>query len=309
MAERGFLDHNDLISYPLVEGDPRGFSEGGSLPKRGLTDARFLLGVSSQFDPGAHLVRLHQFLYWGTEMRLYFRSDSPGLQDYQFRFDFPAYAAFGTVVRAVASLIDPPYTEDGTFGEGVVVLGDLADLRALGGWRTVSGILRIEPALIQSMYNLFAGSISLANQRRPCPPRCGETPVSPAASRCAYVRGLSGLLKFREGYNMKISLLEDSRTIQLNASLGSGAGQPCRDRIIDVHGSSSSSGGPDCSFEESRCIECDGMIVSVNGMQSRDGQFMILGGQGVKVIDDPDNHKITVKFLEADRICQSSSSP
>jgi hypothetical protein len=242
-------------------------------------------------------------------MRLYFRSDSPGLAGYQFRFDFAADAPFGSVIRTTASLINPPYTEDGTLGEGAVVLGDLADLRALGGWRTVSGILRVEPALIQSMYGLFAGSISLANQRRPCPPRCGETPVAPADSRCAYVQGLIGALKFREGYNMKIGVLEDSRTIQLNAGIGFGAGQPCSDRIIDTPGSSSSSGGPDCSFEEGRCTECDGMIVSVNGIASQDGSFMILGGQGVKVIDDVDNHKITVQLLEANRICQSSSSP
>lgn len=311
MAERGFLDHNDLISYPLVDGDPRGFAEGGSLPRQGLTDARFLMGVSSQFDPGLHTVRLHQFFYWGTGMRLYFRSDSPGLVNHQFRFDFAADAPFGTVVRTMVSLIDAPYTDDGTLGEGAIVLGDLAGLRALGGWRTVSGNLRVESALIQSMHGLFASSINLANQRRPCPPVCGSSPLPVADSRCAYVTGLTGALRFREGYNMKISVLEASRVIQLESSLGAGAGQPCSDRIIDDP-SSSSSGAPDCSFEESRCAECDGMIVSINGLATEDGRFAIVAGQGVRITDDPVNHKITVKLLEEERIClpaPSSSGP
>jgi hypothetical protein len=240
-------------------------------------------------------------------MRLYFRSDSPGLVNHQFRFDFAEDAPFGTVVRATASLIDPPYTEDGMLGEGSIVLGDLSWLRALSGWRTVSGNLRVEPALIQSMHNLFANSINLANQRRPCPPVCGSSPLPVAESRCAYVQGLTGALRFREGYNMKISVLEASRVIQLEANLGAGAGQPCSDRIIDVP-SSSSSGDPDCSFEESRCVECDGMIVSINGLATEDGRFTIVAGQGVRITDDPDNHKITVKLLEEERICLPYSS-
>jgi len=309
MAERGFLDHNDMISYPLVDGDPRSFVEGGSLPTRGLTDARFLLGANSGFAPGTHAVRLHAFSFSAGTLSFDFRSDCPGMADRRFLFSFDENSEFGTVVRANASMIDSPYLEDRDAGDGAIVLGDLSDLKKLPGARTTIGVLRTEPALIQSMHGLFATSIGLANQRRPRPASCGDVPVPVSETRCAYVRGLVGALKFREGYNAVIGVLSAAKTIKLDVGVGAGAGSPCRDIIIDeISSSSSSSGSPDCSFEEDDGPFCDGYVKSINGLTTEDGKFALEGGQGVVVENDPDNHRIIATTLDAERICGYGSS-
>jgi len=299
MAEREFLDQADKISFPLIDGDPRSFSGGGELPRQGLADAGFMLGQESGFDPSDHFVRLHAYIRAGDQMRLDFRSDASGMSDTRFLFSFDAGTPFGTSVRATASSVSGGDPEPGK-GEGYIVIGELSELDALGeGTFTLSGTLRVEPALLQSLAGATVSSLSVANAPRLCPTSCGSSASQEPDFVCAFIKDLSGVLRFSEGNNAVVSADRERNTIQLGAAVGAGLGEPCEDVIIDR----------DCNFTRGEdCESCDDFIKTVNGMQSPDGKLVLDNGIGIDIVNEPDAHRIRVTPRADLRACTASSS-
>jgi hypothetical protein len=297
MAELEFLDQLDKISFPLVNGDNRAFLEGGELPRQGLIDAGFLLGLSSGFIVGSDMVRLHSYARIGSTMSFDFRSNASGMNEHRFLFEFPSSTDFGVAIRVTATRID-----DGTltpaYGEGYLVVGNLVDLNALGtGTFTLVGNLRIEPALLQPLTALV-NTISIANEPRLCPTKPGSSAIPEPDYVCPFIKNLTGDVVFSEGNNSRISVNAVNNTIQFGASLGAGLGPPCEDVIIDEN----------CGFVRGEeCDPCDDYIRSFNGMPTEDGTIFFTEGPGVSIENDPLNHRITV-FINSDvRTCRSSS--
>jgi len=298
MPEYGFYDHNDNIAYPLVTDGDLSLSGGGVLPKRGMVDAGFMLGLDSQFVPATHNVTLYSVTRSGSTLFFDFRSDAPGLSGYRWLFETPISAESGCIIEVDATPV-PSGSADSGRGSGFLVIGDLSELVALGGGvHQLSDPPAVEPALLQSLVNTFTRSFNVANQARRCPPICDEDPPSPSApTTFAVIQNLSGILEFKEGYNTRI--LVDGDTIEMGAVLGAGAGRTCEDIIIDEGG----------MHIDEECTPCDDYIRSVNGREIADGKLLVVGGPGVTVENDPANNRVTVT-LETNRHCleQASSS-
>lgn len=298
MAELEFLDQLDKISFPLMNGDNRAFVEGGELPRQGLADAGFLLGLDSGFVAGTDMVRLHSYARVGSTMSFDFRSDAVGMSEHHFLFEFESSTSFGVAIRVTATRIDDE-TEAPAYGEGYLVVGNLSDLDALGvGTFTLVGNLRVEPALLQPLTALV-NTISIANAPRLCPTKPGSSAIPTPDYVCPFIKNLTGDVVFSEGNNARISVSAANNTLQFGASLGAGLGAPCEDVIIDEN----------CGFVRGEeCDPCDDYIRSFNGMQTEDGTIFFTEGPGVSIENDPANHRITV-FVNYNgvRVCQPSS--
>lgn len=300
MPEYGFHDHNDQIAYPLVTESDLSLIGGGYLPRRGMVDAGFMLGLDSEFVVGTHSVTLYSVERSGLDLFFDFRSDAPGLAGYRWLFEVPVSSEIGCIIEVDATPV-PAGTEDSDRGSGFLVVGNLADLTALSvAVHRLSSPPAVEPALLQSLVNTFARSFNIANKARRCPPTCAELPPEPSApTTFALIQNLSGVLELKEGYNCRIMINESANSIEIGATLGAGAGRTCEDIIIDEGG----------MHIDEECASCDDYIRSINGRVTSDGKLLIIGGPGVVVVNDPPGHKVTVT-LETNRHClaQASSS-
>ena len=91
---------------------------------------------------------------------------------------------------------------------------------------------------------------------------------------------LSGDVQFREGYNMRVTVLPDFNALNLSAVLGEGAGVPCEPILTS----------------SSSAHACDGLIYHINGLHPDwFGQFFLYGGQGVSVEPEASTHRLILK--------------
>ena len=310
MAENGFYNVADFISYPLVAGGDRAFLPAGpDLPRRGIAGGWFMLGVSSGFTVATHAVTLHSVEVTASKVRFDFRADSPGFAGYRWWFEFDVADLFGTMKDATAeTIIGAAPDEDVGWAE--LVMGDLAELIALGiGVHALRTPVPVEPALIQSLADSYVKQIDLANDGRSCPVECSDSSSSsssppsssssppssssseepkelertkvPPSSPPAYVqaRGLVGDVKVKEGYNIQLLVSVANNALRIKAVKGAGAGETCVDYLIGPGGFVIDPGDA--------CRSCTEFIRRINGMATRDGRLTISGGPGVDIFPDP----------------------
>lgn len=269
-----------------------------TLPNSGMVDAGFMLGPDSGFVPGAHNVVFHSVEVKTAQVEFEFHSDAPGLSGYRWLFVFPVDAKFGCTVHADATLISSgvPAADKGW---GFMTVGDLDEILSMGeDFYGMCQPPRVEPALIQSLAQTYVRSLNIANQTRPCPAECCETPVPVDPEQVfVLVEGLDGDIRFREGNNLQISASAVRNSIELSADLGAGEGRTCEDLLV-------TGSGPAGIQEDdgSLCESCEDYVRSVNGVRTNDGKLILVGAAGVKVVSDGPNHKVTVR-VEPDRIC------
>lgn len=298
MAERDWLNQNNFIAYPMVRRNDLSFSGGGELPRTGIVDAGFLLGIGAGFVAGDHEVHLYGVEREAAALKLDFRSNATSMGAHRWLFDIPDTTLRNCTVRTVAETIVGGIPAPDK-GDGFVAVGDLSDLRALAaGTHLMAVPLPVEPALLQSLAATFARGISVANDARRCPePNCGSSLSSSSlfgdADTFPFVLNLEGDIKFREGNNLSVKVNAEANALQLNARIGQGAGPTCEDVIIDEEG-----------FRRGEeCTDCDGFIGSINGVAM--GKSVKLAvGPGVSVIRFPSLNKIEVK-VEINRACES----
>lgn len=302
MPERDFYNVNDFTAYPLVEADSRAFLSSGELPRRGLVDAGFMLGLDSGFVPGIHAVTLYSFTHNPADVVFDFRADAPGLASYHWLFTFPIATPYGCTAYANAKHLISA-VDDIHRGTAYLTLGDITELLTISlGVKLLATPPRVEPALLQSLVNTFARGFNLANNARACPPSCCTSSSSSSSSGApddafAATLNLVGHVKFSEGNNIRISVRESDNSIEFGPARGAGLGEPCEDVVIDAHG-----------FQRgNECENCDELVRSINGRVSSTGRLRLTGGPGVVVEPDPILHKVCITF-EEDFICGSSSS-
>jgi hypothetical protein len=297
MPERNWLNANDFIAYPLIDRADRSFIGGGDLPRKGLSDAGFMLGPGSDFVAGTHDVHLYSVHKSSTRLLFDFRSTAPGMALYHWLFEAMNDVEQNTTLTAVASTIALEISDEDR-GEGFISVGDLTELRALSvGEHVLTTPLPVEPALLQSLISSMVSSISIANDARRCPEgNCGSSLSSEESESgdeaFPYILNLDGDILFKNGYNMDIDVDADANSITFNARRGYGLGEPCEDVVIDEGG-----------FQRGEeCVNCDEFIRSINGVEMGKN-VKLLCGPGVSVVRVLGQNKIQVT-VEINRACE-----
>lgn len=329
MAELDWLEANDLRAYPLVDGD-FSLSGGLTLPRKGIADAGFMLGIDSYFEPGQDSVYLYSVTIGLTSLTLraraeYADAERDFLRCYEWSFSFALLAPFGTTVHADATHIETNLPAPDR-GQGFITIGDLSELAALPlGEHFLLNEPSFEPALLQSLVRSFAKSINLANGPRPCPPICECEPSSSSSSdpsssdssssssssggcvdpdpiepdsddhdeALPEAVGLVGAVKLMPGYNCEITVVEGQNLIQIGAGVKSGEGEPCSDLRIDEDG----------QVWADLCAACDGPIYTLNGIGAEIEHFQLIGGPSVVVTPNADENEIVIS-LDEEGICE-----
>jgi len=315
MPRPNWYNDNRNRSFPFIRGTV-GFDVPASgpvdmrdLPDDFIVDCGFVMGPESGYVEGTHNVFLRRVYRAGSTIFFEFVSDAPNLHakyltfsrdiaeiDYAVEFTelLPEAPIFSTSasISEVAPTFCPEFLWEGYLITGlmpsiVARLADGAEIKRLDGDAVV------EPALIQNLDQGMLVSLELANSDRTrvtAPEDCPDI-VWPYQTGIVFVnaRCIQGDVRLREGYNASIVQNTADNTITIGAAVGSGAGEPCGEvPLFDGESSPVSSsnnslaGGP----------LCNETLRSINGIGGP--QFTILGGTGVSIVPDPDNHCIEI---------------
>lgn len=231
--------------------------------------------------------------------------------------------------------------ENPELGLGFVTVGDLdtALVGAVDGDISFTQTPAIEPAALQSNVDTFVNAIQLANEERLCPPACCpsssssssqsrssdssssdsssseepeppssssssptdcEDPVPPepseldAPTRMVLPDGrFVGDVKLKPGFNCRITINETQNTVNIQSGLERGEGMQCEDLRTDDEG----------NLVPETCRDCSGMVYAVENHGAAVEALQLVGGPGVLVLPDADNHRIVVR-LEEEGICE-----
>lgn len=125
----------------------------------------------------------------------------------------------------------------------------------------------------------------------PTPPEPGE-PGVPIRVKLPDGRFV-GAVKLKPGYNCIIDVDDIQNLVTVQSGLNRGEGMQCEDLRTDDEG----------NLIYETCRDCSGLVYAVNGQGFAVEQLQLVGGQGVLILPDADNHRIVVRF-EEEGICQ-----
>lgn len=303
MARDGFLVENLGRSYPFILQDETGTGKGSGtmpLPESSLADLSILISPLTSFDPTSNVITLSAV-------------DRLGDGSFQFTFSCDANDLVGNnlvfSVPDTSSRFQVFFTGNNLW-EGYLTIGDLTDLIAS---MPISTSLAAganppiaEPCVI--IHNVASvRRILLANKdrtRHVQPADCGGSSSS-SSSGTATRRIISrdyiftGNVSFIDGFNS--SARQTSQSINIEARVGAGAGEPCDD--ITVYEGEDPPPGKTTLDGGDRCSE---IVSSINGLTGR--TIRVQSGQGVRVFPGGDNELIIDVDLSGMAVCQPGSS-
>jgi hypothetical protein len=296
MASTSFYNDNANRSYPFLRGE-------AFIPNSAIVDCGFVFGPGSGFTQGESTVYLSSVERNGDLLIFTFKTTAGNLLDRSLQFvrqvDDEQYQieyvdtldnlnqGSASESESVSHLCD--FADDFM---GYLVTGPLDDLlAALPGDGILTGEATVEPAQVQDSSQAYARSINIANADRTrfetpdeCRDQCWPTPPQPMwiVKRC-----VQGAIRFREGYNLRITQDGDENTLQFDAQVGAGAGEPCEQVPLYPgeelpRDSMFYEGGP----------ACNQVIRSINGIGGR--LVNVKAGAGVRVSADPARNKIRI---------------
>lgn len=293
MASTSFYNDNANRSYPFLRGQ-------AFAPNSAIVDCGFMLGPGSGFTAGQSTVYLSAVQRLGDLFIFVFKTTALNLLDREIRFvrdvDAEPYVieyadpldnTVDSISESVPYLCD--YADDFA---GYLVTGPLDDLRAaLPADGELAGTAVVEPALLRDVSAAYARTLNLANGDRTryenpddCREQCWPTPPQPLwiVRRC-----VQGMIRFKEGYNSRISQDVDDNVIKFDAIVGAGEGEPC-EQVPLYPGEELPA---DSMFYEGGPA-CNQVIRSINGVGGR--VVGVKGRLGVRVRAEPDKHRITI---------------
>ena len=250
---------------------------------------------------------LHQITRTGTTFTFDFRSDAPGLLEYALVFSRtlgdPEYATDYVAAAPLDGAQGSPEAP-GLLWEGFLVTGPLDSLAAAlpadGALAATTGP-QVEPALIQNLGRSYVRSINLANQdrTRATPPAdCpgagapeGDLPYIVSAT------GLTGDLRFVEGYNLALRQNALDNSLTFSSIQGAGAGEPCNTPETP-HGEVPLYPGeqpPAGSILLSGGPTCDEAINSINGLTA--SVIRLIPGLGTQIAPAPNDQNTLIVDL------------
>jgi len=295
MSQTKFYNDNSNRGYPFLRGE-------AFLPNSAIVDCGFVFGPGSGFVAGTSTVYLAAVQRAEDLFIFTFKTTAGNLLDREIRFvrDITAdpyvieYADPLDNRQESASASESlsyscNYVDDFA---GYLVTGPLEALQTLlptDG--ELTGIATVEPALLRDASAAYARTLNLANGDRTryenpddCRPQCWPVPPQPLwiVQRC-----VQGLIRFKEGYNLRISQDAEDNLLKFDASVGAGEGEPCHQVPLypgeDLPANSIFyEGGP----------ACNQVIRSINGIGGR--MVDIRGKLGVRVQAEPEKHRIII---------------
>jgi hypothetical protein len=302
-----FYNDNSGRTYPLVdEGSLEMVYSGGGnveLPSTAIVDCSVIIGIDGEFLEEEHRVYLYEIERESAgTFQFRFRFTAPRLLAYELVFcrsryddEFSVSHVTATDVDILASSVSSLDLDCGfDLAEGWLTTGLLDDLAAIlsaGEYlRRGDGDVWVEPAQVQSMYQAWARSISLANAPRILAlpnASCGSA-ESDDGNYVVNATCLTGNIKWKEGFNCVIRQLTADNAIVIGAGVGGGAGELCDEvPLYDAEtpptGSTLLTGGP----------ACHEVVKTINGVSGAHQQ--LIPGRGVSINqDDTEQHKIVV---------------
>lgn len=283
------------------------------LPHATIVDFVAIMQIDAGFrEDQGHTIYLYRVTrHTATDFTFEFRSSAPESQNYRVIFSRATTDAVNTVDWATAAAIvsdpagpiecrlQPRWRACMTSGS----LADLADLMSVGdSFYFPTHLWQIEPSCIQSLLDSYLRSVNLANYPRTVvTPAAGcDSSSSAGAEEEVILRDtcLVGDLQWKPGYNCAIIQDNFKNAIEINASRGSGEGEPC-DEVRLYDGETATAGSPFLSGGPG----CNDILKSLNGVGGR--RLTITGGPGIRVFASPSvtNRLIVDRSLEDFALC------
>ena len=296
MPRTGFYNDNEYRAYPFIYQVP---APAEQLPTSAIVDAGIVLRLSAlPATATTYTVWLDTIVRTALGFSFTFKYSSdvapePGtalLPLTFFRHDTADDWVIAYEESASAACLEDPVWS------GFLVTGPLTDLRevlAIGETVTFLSTTHVlEPARIQNLQRGYLRSISIGNYDHMRVPPCVDPPVDPPAAPVARAivfdesfKCLHGDIRFKEGYNCRITQTNRTNTIDVTAVYGAGA-KPT-DELCEHGGelpftaeeatlptTEFYSGGPKCSE----------LITTINGLAGP--TVTLVSGTGVDIVTE-----------------------
>lgn len=319
MARPDFFNENENRTFPFkansagVNTPSSGVFTMLELPDDVIVDCGFIMGPESGFIEGVHTVFLYKISKVSSSQINYeFRCDAPALvdapliftrqvtdSDYTTSFqesDIPDYTNPSQSLSLSESEIDVECGEP--FWSGYVVTGTLSSLSArlsVGTTITRSSDSEtlVNEGLIQNLNLSQAVSLNIANADRTRALRPADCPPYewPFTTGEIYVHRecMQGDIVFAPGYNLSLSQIDATNTIQFGAILNAGAGAPCEELKLfpaEIPPADSTNNLLEGDFY------CNEALRTINGLQGPNLTFF--AGSGVTITPDATTSTIEI---------------
>lgn len=327
MPRPNFFNDNINRTFPFQRGTagvdtpPSGPVTMLQLPDDFIADCGFIMGPESGFVEGTHSIFLYKISRLSaSRIDFEFRSDAPNLNDTPLIFSRDVSDPLYTREFVESDLPNPfpnsqslslslsesiPNSECGEpYWSGYLVTGRLEQIvTRLGIGETITRAdnteTLVEPALIQNLDQNQLVSLNIANADRTrafrplnCPPNEWDFPTG-----IIYVNYecLQGDLRLRAGYNLSLSQNNLSNTIQFEAVLNAGLGEPCEQIPLFPEETPPIDADNNLLAGDFYCNE---VLRTVNGIAGPN--LNVFAGNGVAIVADNANHKLIIDINLSD---------
>jgi hypothetical protein len=238
MSKPSFYNDNEYRSYPFVD-QPTVFEalpENTRLPNDAVVDAGFIMNLDAQYEDENNIVYLASVSAADGTLRLRFANTAPACVGklITFRRDYvtgangiiaaePEWTTEHAESESAANYcpIEPTWT-------GFLVTGKIeplvvAALAAGGTLAFAAGSYTVEPARVQNLNKAYLRSVRVGNYSRITSPPCDATATVAEQELILDPACLTGDIKFKEGYNAKITQINNVNTLTFAAVKGGGA--------------------------------------------------------------------------------------
>jgi hypothetical protein len=230
MSKPGFYNDNEYRAYPFIYNDANDNPavRPHPLPDETIVDAGFIVGLDAEYDDVTDRIYLAQLVSASGNLIFKFRSTSSSAFEVIFQRSGDAaewlteYSASGTNDSACAQ--EPMLS-------GFLVTGKLE--AAVEACAAAGGVIDfppnayvIEPARVQNLNKSYLRSVSVGNYARTVIPPCSdeEDTTPPEEPEIIWnAQCVRGPIRFKEGYNAKITQISRSNELVFTAQQGAGA--------------------------------------------------------------------------------------
>lgn len=309
MADTDFYNLNRFRNYPLIDESNTSVTAVPALVQKGCADVGIVLFPSSGFDNADDG---HKFFISSVgpnrNLTLYPYAVGTPIHAQEITISLGAGASYGREIFNVTDVAGVIH------GYGWVIVGEDLGTDTYSYASAISSapatVPYVERRCIQVMDGHYINKLVVANQPRTVVPETYDSSSSAAPYNSSsnptegylYAPGgehVTGDIRFREGYNIRITVSELGNALQFSARKGAGLGEACEEVPRTYHELVLAERGLPLD-NSPRCHE---VITNFNGVgPDSAGVFKLFGGKGVD-ISSPNAHTITIIGRESMEDC------
>lgn len=302
MPRTGFYNDNEYRAYPFIHQAP---AANELLPTSAIVDAGIVLRLSAlPATATTYTVWLDNIARISAGFFFTFKYSSdvapePGttlLPLTFFRHDTADDWVIAYEESASAACLEDPVWS------GFLVTGPLTDLRevlAVGATITFLPATHVlEPARIQNLQRSYLRSISIGNYDHMRVPPCIDPPTEPVERAIVFDESFKCLhsdIRFKEGYNCRITQTDRTKTIDVTAVYG--AGEKPTDELCEHGGelpfTAEEATQPTTEFY-SGGPKCAELITTINGIAGP--TVTLISGAGINIVTDDAVNSLTIEL-------------